>query len=584
MTDPIVLLHGLGGSHAIWDRVRPLLPGTVSAPDLAGTESIEVDALDVARRIRAADLGPVILVGHSRGGLVATSVAEQFPTLVGRLVLVATPPTVASRLTARGFSETVLGIPLLGAAVWSALPDTALERGLATAFLPGGAVPDFAVQDLRDTGLQRFRASSAAVDTYLDGMPLGPRLATLGCPVSVVYGLDDRRVDSSAMADSASGPGVSAYPLPREGHGAPWSSAGAVAAVITDSAQPRDAERPTSAPAPRLRPVRWTPPRATDRARQASSAQPMSPIRRLELPGRGPEDVRLDSQGRVLTGLEDGRILRVTFDSTTHTVETLADTGGRPLGITVLDDDTLLVCDAERGVLRVDLASGGVEVLVDQLDGEPITFASNIVRGRSGTLYFTVSTRRFGFHDFLADLLEHSGTGRVAVLPPDGPARTLVDGLQFPNGLTVSDAEDAVTVASSGDFRITRYPVVDGRAGAPTVLEDNLPAFPDNVSADGDLVWVAMATPRSALHDRVAQLPGLFRRIAYRLPESVREGESTTWVIAVDEHGTVVHDLQSSEPGYKMVTGVVRRGPHLVLGSITESALAVVGAPTAVES
>ncbi|KZF12602.1 hypothetical protein A2J03_17620 [Rhodococcus sp. EPR-157] len=579
MSEPVVLLHGLGGSPAIWDRVRPILSGTVLTPEVAGTASIEQDALELARAVRAAGIGPAVVVGHSRGGLVATSLAEQFPGLVTRLVLVATPPTVAARLTARGFSESVLGIPLLGAAVWKVLPKSKLRAGLVSAFAPGGPVPDAAVQDLVATGLRRFRASSTAIDHYVAEAPLGERLSRLSVPISLVYGLDDRRVDPAAMADSAASPRTTAYPLPREGHGAPWSSAGAVAAVIAGEAPPSEVVRPAPTMAPRLRPVRWTPPSAPARARRATSAVPVASIRRLELPGRGPEDVRLDSRGRVLTGLEDGRILRVTIDDTTHAVKTLAHTGGRPLGITVVDDATLLVCDAERGVLRVDLDTGAVEVLVDRLDGEPITFASNIVQGRSGNIYFTVSTRRFGFHDFLADLLEHSGTGRLAVLPPGGPARTLVDGIQFANGLAVTDNEDAVTLVSTGDFAVLRYPLVDGHAGPPSVVADNMPAFPDNVSIDGDLLWVAMATPRNALHDRVAQLPGIVRRLAYRLPESVRQGKSTAWVIAVDPDGAVMHDLQSASPEYSMVTSVVRRDTQLILGSITESALAVLDLP-----
>lgn len=579
MSEPVVLLHGLGGSSTIWDRVRPLLTGPVLAPEVAGTASIEHDALDVARAIRAAALSPAIVVGHSRGGLVATSLAEQFPGLVMRLVLVATPPTVASRLTARGFSERVLGAPLLGAAVWKALPERKLRAGLRSAFAPGGPVPESAVRDLVATGLRRFRASSTAIDHYLAELPLAERLSRLCVPVSLVYGLDDRRVDPVAMAAGGGGPRTTAYALTHEGHGAPWSSAGAVAAVIAGDAVPSGVLDPTSSEAPQLRPVRWRPPRATARARQPTSIEPVPTIRRLELPGRGPEDVRLDSQGRVLTGLEDGRIVRVTIGDTTHEVETLAHTEGRPLGMAVVDDATLLVCDSERGVLRVDLDTGAVDVLVDRLDGEPITFASNIVQVRSGAIYFTVSTRRFGFDDFLADLLEHSGTGRLAVLSPDGEARTLVDGVQFANGLVVSDDEDSVTVVSTGDFAVLRYPLVDGRAGPPSVVVDNLPAFPDNVSADGNLLWVALATPRSVLHDRVAQLPGIVRRLAYRLPESLRQGEPTTWVMALDSDGVVVHDLQSALPEYSMVTSVVRRGTQLVLGSITESALAVVDLP-----
>ncbi|MGU3435878.1 alpha/beta fold hydrolase [Actinomycetes bacterium M1A6_2h] len=582
--DAIVLLHGLGGSPAVWDRVLPLLPGPTLAPAVTGSDSIEQDALDVARSLRAAGQGPATIVGHSRGGLVATSLAEQFPSLVRRLVLVSTPPTTASRLTARSASEKILRTPLLGGAVWNVLPHRSLRRGLGTAFAPGGPVPDFAVHDLARTGITKFRTSTTAIDNYLDESTLADRLEAVSCPVDVVYGLDDRRVDPSAMALSAGGTGTRAFALEHEGHGAPWSSAGAVAAVIRGEMQPSGVRQPSKHDSPTLRPVRWTPPTATDRAHRTAGDRPVGPIRRIELPGRGPEDVRVDSLGRIVTGVEDGRLLRVTIvDDITETVETVADTGGRPLGIFLDDDSTALVCDSERGVLRVDLDTGEVTVLLAELDGEPITFASNIVRAASGRIYFTVSTQRFGFEDFLGDLLEHSGTGRLAVLERDGTARVLARGIQFANGLTVSEAEDVVTVASTGDFQLATYPLVDGGAGRPRPLVANLPGFPDNVSADGDLIWVALATPRSTLFDRVAPLPGFLRRLAYALPEEVRSGASTTWVVAVDRAGNLVHDLQTPDPDYSMVTSVVRTGPNLVLGSITESALAVIPVPTTFE-
>ena len=47
--------------------------------------------------------------------------------------------------------------------------------------------------------------------------------------------------------------------------------------------------------------------------------------------GTGPEDIVFDAEGRVYTGLEDGRIVRYALDGTQEGY--FADTGGRPLGI-----------------------------------------------------------------------------------------------------------------------------------------------------------------------------------------------------------------------------------------------------------
>lgn len=581
MSGNVVLVHGLGGGPSTWSRVTDLLEGlVVFAPQLTGATSIEDDALDVARQMRAAGMAQATVVGHSRGGLVATALAEQYPSMVERLVLVATPPTTASRLTARSASERLLRVPVVGPLAWTLLPASGLRRGLGTAFAPSATVPDFAVDDLRTTGRSRLVANGDATDHYLSVADLSARLATLHCDVDVVYGLDDRRVDATAMAHSAGD--RRAHPLAHEGHGAPWTSAGAVAAVIRGTARPRHAITPEPpSPAPRLKPRRWRPPVAPVRARRPESEWPMGDVQRVELPGRGPEDVRIDSRGRILTGIEDGRILRITLrGDATPIVETVADTGGRPLGIAVVDDSSLLVCDSERGLLKVDADTGDVDVLVAEVDGTPLNFASNVVRAQSGRVYFTASTRRFGIHDYLADLLEHSGTGRLLVLETDGTVRTLIDGIQFANGLVVSDDENRILVSETGSFRLARYRRSGEKFVPDNDLVSNLPGFPDNLSVDDDdLVWISIANPRVALFDAVARLPGFVRRLAYSLPEGVRSGSTTTWVMAVDGNGDVVYDLQTGNPEYSTVTSVVRLGDRLVLGSITESALGIVDVP-----
>ena len=58
---------------------------------------------------------------------------------------------------------------------------------------------------------------------------------------------------------------------------------------------------------PRSHPVVWQPPAAPARARQPRSARPLPPLSVLDVLGRGPEDVLLDDDGRVLCGVADGR-------------------------------------------------------------------------------------------------------------------------------------------------------------------------------------------------------------------------------------------------------------------------------------
>lgn len=124
--------------------------------------------------------------------------------------------------------------------------------------------------------------------------------------------------------------------------------------------------------------------------------------------GRGPEDVIADERGGVLTGVEDGRVLRVDglAEPGRARVETVADTGGRPLGLELLPDGDLLVCDAERGLLRVAAGDGTVRVLADEAGGERLRFCSNVVALGDGTVYFTVSSRRYPLHHWIGDIVE----------------------------------------------------------------------------------------------------------------------------------------------------------------------------------
>lgn len=61
---------------------------------------------------------------------------------------------------------------------------------------------------------------------------------------------------------------------------------------------------------PRIAPVRWTPPPVPPRARRKTGPELFPPMRLVHLPGQGHEDV-VDGEGRLVTGLYDGRILRV---------------------------------------------------------------------------------------------------------------------------------------------------------------------------------------------------------------------------------------------------------------------------------
>ncbi|WP_201449917.1 SMP-30/gluconolactonase/LRE family protein [Nocardia caishijiensis] len=328
-----------------------------------------------------------------------------------------------------------------------------------------------------------------------------------------------------------------------------------------------------------MRPHRWTPPRATARAGQPNSDPALPALRLLPLPGTAPEDVVLTPDGHVVTGTEDGTIWRV--DPADGTAEKIAHAAGRPLGMHADADGSLLICVAGHGVFRSVAAGGELEPVLTEIDGEPIIFPSNVVRDDDGTIYFSESSRRWPFEQWMGDILEHSGSGRLVRRDPGGQVEVLIDGLQFANGVVLAPDLSWVLVAETGAYRITRYWLAGPRTGTVDHLVENLPGSPDNMSLGSDgLVWVGMVAPRNALLDRMLALPGIFRRLAWALPERLRPAPArTAWVIALDSDGTVVHDLQRAGDDFAMVTSVVEHEGTLYLGSLSESAVAVSAVP-----
>jgi sugar lactone lactonase YvrE len=329
-------------------------------------------------------------------------------------------------------------------------------------------------------------------------------------------------------------------------------------------------------PRPPLRPVVWQPPPIPDRASRRGGPRPRLPLWRLELDGNAPEDVVVDAAGRVVTGVDDGRLLRIDPDGRVEQ-QTIADTGGRPLGVELLGDGRLLVCDARRGLLAVDPETGAVEVLVDRVAGATMRFCNNAAVAADGTVYFSDSSRRFGIDHWRADLLEHSGTGRLLRRDPDGTVAVLLDGLQFANGVALAADESFVAVAETGAYRITRLWLAGERAGRTDLLAGNLPGFPDNLSTGADgLIWVALGSPRNPLLDRLHRRHPALRRAVWALPQRLQPNPvRTLWVLALDPSGAVVHDLQGPGDDYTMVVGVREHAGRLYLGSLAERAVGV---------
>ncbi|MGB0100145.1 MAG: SMP-30/gluconolactonase/LRE family protein [Nocardioides sp.] len=306
----------------------------------------------------------------------------------------------------------------------------------------------------------------------------------------------------------------------------------------------------------------------------------MSALTVIPVPGPGAEDVVVGGpgpdEGAVFTGTEDGSVFRVSHDG--NRIDRIAHTGGRPLGIEIDHDGRLLVCDAHRGVLRIDPRSGGIETVTDRLSDVPMVFCNNAAIAGDGTVWFSDSSTRFGIEQWKDDFVQDTRTGRLARLDADGHAEVVLDGLAFANGVALAADESYVAVAETGARTVVRWWITGPRAGTRDLLAQDLPGYPDNIARGSDgLIWVSIASPTDPVVERLQRSPRPLRRAVTMIPEPLQpKPQRTIRALALDDAGTVVHDVDLPGTGYHMVTGVREHDGRLWLGSLHEPAIAVV--------
>jgi sugar lactone lactonase YvrE len=297
------------------------------------------------------------------------------------------------------------------------------------------------------------------------------------------------------------------------------------------------------------------------------------------VPAMGAEDVVVDHDGQVWTGTEDGSIWRLTPDGAR--IDRVARTGGRPLGLEVFDRDDptgdLLVCDAHRGLLALHAGTGALTPLVTEVDGVPMRFCNNAAIGADGTIWFSDSSRHFGIERWKDDFVQHTRTGRLLRRDPEGTVTVVEDGLAFANGVALAADESFVAVAESGGRTVVRRWLTGVGAGTRDLLADDLPGYPDNIARGSDgLIWVTIATPTDPVVARLHAAPLPLRRLVTRIPQRLQpKPQRTARVLALDDTGRVVHDIDLGDPGFHMVTGVREHDGRVWMGSLHEAAVAV---------
>lgn len=328
--------------------------------------------------------------------------------------------------------------------------------------------------------------------------------------------------------------------------------------------------------APNIEPAPYAPPIAPKMEGALRENSALSSVKLLaEGKLNGPEDIAVDNNGTVYTGLEDGRIVKISSDGE---VVTFAETGGRPLGLQWGPRGDLIVADGGRGLLTVNL-EGEVTVLVPRAETVPLEMADDLDVSSSGLIYFSDATGSEVGMDYYQDLMIHRPLGRLLRFNYyTDDLEVLLTGLYFANGVALSPDEDFVLVSEMSEYRITRLWLKGPRVGDRDVFADNLPGFPDGISGDGDgNYWVAMVSPRMWFVDNIV-LPNLWlRKLLMHFPTWTRlSGASYGFIIQLNSEGEIVESLHDpSGKSLSGITNVIERDGKLYIGTLEGDAVGV---------
>ena len=102
-------------------------------------------------------------------------------------------------------------------------------------------------------------------------------------------------------------------------------------------------------------------------------------------------------------------------------------------------DGSFILADAEKGLLKYDMKTGRLEVLLDEADGLRLGFSDDISVSKAGIVYFSDAAQRYNFKNYVYDAIEHNKDGRIISYDLNTKeTKVLVKDLYFANGVALS--------------------------------------------------------------------------------------------------------------------------------------------------
>lgn len=294
----------------------------------------------------------------------------------------------------------------------------------------------------------------------------------------------------------------------------------------------------------------------------------------IPLPSPGPESIVRHPNGHFFSGLANGDIIQ--FNALGQEQKIIANTGGRPLGMKIAPSGALIIADQIKGLLLLD-STNQISVLADQYKGETLKFVDDLDISKEGIVYFSNATQR-NPNVVENEAWEQRASGAIFSFDLNtGDLQLIKDKLFFANGIALNDTQDYFVFSETFGFSLSKYWIKGPKSGTLEVFNDRLPGFPDNVTYNNGIFWVAIPTQRVVEIEPLFEYP-FIRSVILRLPAAVRNAvlpPRYAMLLGFNEEGEVIYNLQDPGGKYDYVTSVLQIENQLYLGSLKEPTLGI---------
>lgn len=175
--------------------------------------------------------------------------------------------------------------------------------------------------------------------------------------------------------------------------------------------------------------------------------------------------------------------------------EIIARISGTPMGLGFLPDGRLLIVSMRDGQLLRREHNGTFATHADLSHLSRYPWGDMVVDGR-GNAYIGNLGFNFPGGDF--------APGTLALVTPDGQARTVADGCAFPNGIAITPDNSTLILAETYGHHLTAFDIdASGNLSNRRIWADLGNAYPDGICLDAEnAIWYADVPARHCVRVR----------------------------------------------------------------------------------